>query len=90
MARIGQLYKVEAECAELKPEPRHQIRQERSRPLLDNLFVRIEELKAQTIPSEPLRKAVDYALNQRQALYRYLEDGRLKPDNNLLRTPYVP
>ncbi len=50
MARIGQLYKVEAECAELKPEPRHLIRQERSRPLIDNLFIKIEELKAQTIP----------------------------------------
>ncbi len=90
MARIGQLYKVEAECAELKPEPRHLIRQERSRPLLDNLFARMEELKAQTIPSEPLRKAVDYALNQRQALYRYLEDGRLKPDNNTAENAIRP
>jgi transposase len=90
MARIGQLYKVEAEAAELKPEPRHLIRQERSRPLIDNLFVRMEELKAQTIPSEPLRKAVDYALNQRQALYRYLEDGRLKPDNNLAENAIRP
>jgi transposase len=90
MARIGQLYKIEAECADLKPEPRHQIRQERSRPLIDQLFKRIEELKAQTIPSEPLRKAVDYALNQRQALYRYLEDGRLKPDNNLAENAIRP
>jgi hypothetical protein len=90
MARIGQLYKVEAECAELKPEPRHQIRQERSRPLIEHLFERIEELKAQTIPSEPLRKAVDYALNQRQALYRYLEDGRLKPDNNIAENAIRP
>jgi transposase len=90
MARIGQLYKIEAECAELRPEPRHQIRQERSRPLMDNLFIRIEELKAQTIPSEPLRKAVDYALNQRQALYRYLEDGRLKPDNNIAENAIRP
>jgi transposase len=90
MARIGQLYKIEAECAELKPEPRFLVRQERSRPLIDQLFARIEELKAQTIPSEPLRKAVDYALNQRQALYRYLEDGRLKPDNNIAENAIRP
>jgi hypothetical protein len=90
MARIGQLYKVEAECAELKPEQRYQTRQERSRPLIDHLFERIEELKAQTIPSEPLRKAVEYALNQRQALYRYLEDGRLKPDNNTAENAIRP
>jgi hypothetical protein len=34
------------------------------------------------LPSEPFRKAIGYALNQRKALYRYLDDGRLKPDNN--------
>lgn len=90
MARIGQLYLIEKECAELKPEQRVQVRQERSRPLLDQLFKRIEELKAQTIPSEPLRKAVDYALKQRQALYRYLEDGRLKPDNNIAENAIRP
>ena len=90
MARIGQLYKIEAECAELRPEPRFLVRQERSKPLIDQIFTRIEELKAQTIPSEPLRKAVDYALNQRQALYRYLEDGRLKPDNNIAENAIRP
>ncbi len=36
-----------------------------------------------TTPSEPLRKAIDYALNQRKALCRYLGDGRLRLDNNL-------
>jgi transposase len=90
MARIGQLYKIEAECADLKPEPKCLVRQERSKPLIDQIFVRIEELKAQTIPSEPLRKALDYALNQRQALYRYLEDGRLKPDNNIAENAIRP
>ena len=90
MARIGQLYKIEADCAELNPEQRLLVRQERSRPLIDHLFERITELKAQTIPSEPLRKAVDYALNQRQALYRYLEDGRLKPDNNIAENAIRP
>ena len=90
MARIGQLYKIEAECADLNPPQRYQMRQERSRPLIDYLFERIAELKAQTIPSEPLRKAVEYALNQRQALYRYLEDGRLKPDNNIAENAIRP
>ena len=82
LARIAQLYKIEAECKEMTPEQRREIREERSRPILDGIFKRLEELKANTVPSEPLRKAIDYALNQRQALYRYLEDGRLKPDNN--------
>ena len=82
MARIAQLYKIEAECKEMAPEQRREVRKQRSRPILDGIFKRIEKLKANTLPSEPLRKAIDYALNQRQSLYRYLEDGRLKPDNN--------
>ena len=90
MASIGQLYKIEADGAELNPEQRLSVRQERSRPLIDQLFERIAELRAQTIPSEPLRKAVDYARNQRQALYRYLEDGRLKPDNNIAENAIRP
>ena len=90
MARIGQLYKNEADGAELNPEQRLSVRQERSRLLIDQLFERIAELRAQTIPSEPLRKAVDYARNQRQALYRYLEDGRLKPDNNIAENAIRP
>jgi hypothetical protein len=92
MARIAQLYKIEAQCNELElpPEERYQVRQERSKPFIDSLFERIEELKAQTLPSEPLRKAVDYALNQKQALYQYLEDGRLKPDNNIAENAIRP
>jgi transposase len=82
MARIAQLYKIEADCKDMTPEQRREVREERSRPILDGIFERFEELKANTVPSEPLRKAIDYALNQRQALYRYLDDGRLKPDNN--------
>jgi hypothetical protein len=57
---------------------------------LDGIFEKIEEIKQQTIPSEPLRKAVDYALNQQKALCRYLEDGWLRPDNNLAENAIRP
>ena len=90
MARIAQLYRVETECKDMDLEERRLFREKRSRPILDKIFERIEELKAQTLPSEPMRKAIDYALNQRQALYRYLEDGRLKPDNNIAENAIRP
>jgi hypothetical protein len=66
------------------------VREERSRPLIAGIFRRLEELKAGTLPTEPLRKAIDYALNQRAALSRYLEDGRLKPDNNTAENAIRP
>jgi hypothetical protein len=90
MARIAQLYRVEALVSEMIPEDRCRVRQERSRPIIDGMFARLEELKAVTLPSEPLRKAIDYALNQRQALYRFLDDGRLKPDNNTAENAIRP
>jgi transposase/prefoldin subunit 5 len=90
MARIAQLYKLEAEWAEMKPEDRAPQREQHARPIIDGIFSRLEELKPVTLPSEPLRKAIDYALNQRQALYRYLDDGRLKPDNNTAENAIRP
>ena len=90
IARIAQLYKVEAECKEMAPDDRKEIREQRSRPVIDGLFERMEELRANTLPSEPFRKAIDYAINQRQALYRFLDDGRLKPDNNTAENAIRP
>jgi len=91
LSRIAQLYhRVETPCSEMAPEDRYHYRLEYAPPILEGLFARMEELKAKTIPSEPLRKAVDYALNQREALQRYLEDGRLRPDNNLAENAMRP
>jgi transposase len=90
MARIARIYKVEAACRDMSPEDRRLVREERSRSILDGIYERLEELKPKTIPSEPISKAIDYALNQRQALYRFLEDGRLKPDNNTAENAIRP
>jgi transposase len=91
LARIARLYhEVETPCAHLTPEERCRFRKEHATPILDGIFEKIEEIKQQTIPSEPLRKAIDYALNQKKVLYRYLEDGRLRPDNNLAENAVRP
>lgn len=90
MARIAQLYRVESACKEMEPEERCRMRKEHAKPILDALYERIEILKAGTLPSEPLRKAMDYVLNQKDALYRYLENGWLKIDNNTAENAIRP
>lgn len=91
LARIARLYhEVETPCADMTPEQRQRFRQEHAAPLLTGIFEKLEELRCQTTPAEPLRKAIDYALNQRKALCRYLEDGRLRPDNNLAENAMRP
>ena len=91
LARIARLYhEVETPCADMKPEERRDFRQKYAAPLLAGIFEKMEELKTQAIPSEPLHRAIDYALNQRKALCRYIEDGRLRPDNNLAENAMRP
>jgi transposase len=91
LARIARLYhEVETPCTDMRSEERASYRQEHAKPILMGIFEKIEEVKQKTIPSEPLRKAIDYALNQKKALCRYLEDGRLKPDNNLAENAMRP
>lgn len=90
IARIAQLYRIETTCKEMKPDERRQVREDHAKPVIDAIFERLQELKADTIPSEPLRKAIDYAQNQRDGLYRYLQDGWLKPDNNTAENAIRP
>jgi len=91
LARIARLYhEVETPCKDMVPQERCQYRQEHAAPILDGIFSRLEELKIQTLPSEPLRKAIDYTLKQKQALCRYLQDGRLRPDNNVAENAIRP
>jgi len=90
MARIAQLYQVETVCKEMESGDRCKVRQDKARPIIDGIFTRLEELKPVALPSEPLSKAIDYALNQKKALTRYLEDGRLKPDNNTAENAIRP
>lgn len=91
LARIARLYhEVETPCADMEPGQRRRFRQEHAAPLLAGIFEKLEVLRPQTTPSEPLRKAIDYTLNQRKALCRYLEDGWLRPDNNLAENAMRP
>jgi transposase len=61
---------------------RQMLRHERSKPLLTSLFERLDAWHADVLPKSPFGQAVQYALNQRAALKRFVEDGRLPIDNN--------
>jgi len=57
---------------------------------VDAIFERVEELRPTMLPSEPLRKALEYVNNQSDALKRFLEDGRLEADNNTAENALRP
>ena len=58
------------------------LRAEKSKPLLTSLFERLDDWRTDALPKSPLGQAVQYALNLRTALNRYVDDGRLPIDNN--------
>lgn len=65
----------------LTPEQRRGLRQRVSSPLIDKLHQYLLKLKEEVLPKSPAGAAVRYALNQWEALTRFLEDGELEIDN---------
>jgi transposase len=82
MQFIINLYKVEREGHGLPPEELCQLRQKESKPILDAFEKWLDATKLITPPKGLLGKAIQYTLNNWDKLNVYIEDGRLKPDNN--------
>jgi len=80
---IARLYAVEerAKALSLTAEQRFALRQRISAPLLGKLHQYLLELQPEVLPKSPSGAAVRYALNQWEALTRFLEDGELEIDN---------
>ena len=80
---IARLYAVEerAKALSLSAEQRFALRQRVSARLLGKLHKYLLELQQEVLPKSPSGAAVRYALNQWEALTRFLEDGELEIDN---------
>jgi len=82
---IARLYRIEhlADAKGLSPDERAALRQERSQPVLDKLRRWLVVTHGSETPASDLAKAVAYMINHWVALTRFVQDGRLKLDNNL-------
>jgi hypothetical protein len=80
---VARLYAVEerAKALSLSAEQRWALRQRVSARLLNKLHQYVLELQPEVLPKSPSGAAVRYALNQWEALTRFLEDGELEIDN---------
>jgi transposase len=83
LRRIGELYEIEQQVRGHSPAHRHQVRQARTRPLLVAFEAWLRErLLTLSLQSETT-KAINYVLNQWQALCYYCNDGAAEIDNNI-------
>src|SRR5690242_7112908 len=80
---IARLYRVEerAKALSLSAEQRLALRQRVPARLICKLHRYLLELQPEVLPKSPSGAAVRYALNQWEALTRFLEDGELEIDN---------
>ena len=79
---VRALYVVEHAAKALQPAPRLAMRQQRSAPIVAALRDRLDRWKLELIPKHPMADAVNYALNQWQAMTIFLEDAAVPLDNN--------
>jgi hypothetical protein len=84
MMWIGELYGLErsAKKKRLDDDEREDLRQQRSKPILDRIHDYLKQIAVTALPKSPLGDAIGYALRQWNALNRYVEDGSLEIDNN--------
>lgn len=82
LRRIATIYRIEAEIRGTSPERRLAKRRARSRPLVEDLFAWLEATLAKLPGRSTTAEAIRYALNHREGLERFLDDGRIELDTN--------
>lgn len=80
--RIAAIYEIETKARGVMPDERLRQRQQTA-SLLDGFFDWATGMLARLSAKSPLADAFRYALTRREALSRFLTDGRLEADNNI-------
>lgn len=85
LSLIGKLFEVDRKLREeqLDLATFTRLRRERAGPVLDLMDKWIELNRDRVDPRSPLASGIGYYTNQRDALRRFLDDGRIRLDNNL-------
>lgn len=93
---IAQLYQIEKKARKKPPEGLSaqeyaaQLRQTKSRPVLDKLEAWLVKNQVEVLPQSLIGKAISYALGQWKYLIRYVDDARAPIDNNLIERDIRP
>ena len=82
LEQIKALYQIEADIRGKPPDERKAVRKEQATPLVVALHAWLIEQLPKVSRKSVTAEAIGYAMNQWQALTRYLDDGRIEIDNN--------
>lgn len=90
ITQIRLLYKIEDAIRGLSPQERYSRRQEDAPGIWEEMKTRADELKPLLLPQSTFGKAVNYFINEYEALKGYLRNGRFEIDNNLVENSIRP
>ena len=94
LGMIQRLYKIEAHAREEKytPAQRLELRQQKAAPIMAELKTYLDDEydSKQVLPKSAIGIAIQYALGQWWKIERYLTDGTVEIDNNLVENAIRP
>jgi transposase len=90
LRRIAELYAVEAEVRGRSADARRAIRQQRTKPLVDGLKTWLDDQLAAVSQKSAIAEAIRYALARWPGLTRFLDDGRIEIDSNVVERAIRP
>ena len=90
LVRIAPLYAIEADIRGRSAEERRQVRQQRTKPLIDALRLWLEAQLATVSGKSTIAGAIRYVLSRWEGLTRFLVDGRIEIDSNVVERSIRP
>jgi transposase len=90
LLRIAQLYRIEEKIKGKSAEERHMVRQAESLPHIIALKSFFEKQLGRVSGKSPIAKALRYSLNHFEGLSRFLDDGRIDLDSNIVERSMRP
>jgi len=82
LARVNAIFAADKPLWKLAPAKRHALRQQYVRPLVDSFFAWAKATLTVTTERGLVATALGYAVRQEGPLRRFLDDGRLRMENN--------
>ena len=90
LMRIATLYCIEDDIRGRTAEVRRELRQQRSKPLIDSLHGWLQDQLKSVSAKSTIADAIRYTLSRWEGLARFLDDGRIEIDSNVVERTMRP
>jgi hypothetical protein len=87
---IAALYAIESRIRGRSAEERHTVRQAETKPLVEDLRAWLETRLIAVSEKSTIAEAIRYGFNHWDGLVRFLEDGRIEMDTNIVERTIRP